>query len=170
MSVIVKCGNEDGGVKEDLAKKLNLFEKETEMFGRTFPNMYQILGDFHTLSSKCLYTSLSPHSIIVLEDLTTLGFNVLPRHIGFDLEHCFVVIEKLAKMHAVSVIMYENVRLLPSLIFLCRYCFRCIMLQDPSQVRLYSEGLYANNPLTKEWVAAGYKGLIDACSRWPGEF
>lgn len=149
MSVIVKCGNEDGGVKEDLAKKLNLFEKETEMFGRTFPSMYQILGEFHTLSSKCLYTSLSPHSIIVLEDLTTLGFNVLPRHIGFDLEHCFLVIEKLAKMHAVSVIMYEN---------------------DPSQVRLYSEGLYANNPLTKEWVEAGYKGLIDACSRWPGEF
>ncbi|ENN77501.1 hypothetical protein YQE_06027, partial [Dendroctonus ponderosae] len=164
ISVIVKCANEEGGVKENLEKELNLFEKEAEMFGRTFPAMYDVLGgmrnvfcslktncwvsgSFYTLSSKCLLTSLVPHKIIILEDLTALGFNVLPRHIGFDLEHCFLVVEKLAQMHAASVIMYEN---------------------DPSLVKLYSEGLYGNNPLTRDWVAAGYKGLIDACSRWPG--
>ncbi|XP_066249294.1 uncharacterized protein [Euwallacea similis] len=147
ISVIVKCGNEDGGVKQDLAQELHLFEKEAEMFGRTFPAMYDILGEYYNLSSKCLYTSLEPHKIIILEDLTTFGFNVLPRHIGFDLEHCFLVVEKMAQMHAASVIMYEN---------------------DPSLVKLYCEGLYGDNPLTREWVAAGYSALIDACSRWPG--
>lgn len=132
ISVIVKCGNEDGGIKQDMAKHLHLFEKEAEMFSRTFPAIYQILGKrfktkskefcifklwniffilghYYTLSSKCLYTSVEPHYIIVLEDLTTLGFQMLPRHVGFDLEHCFRVVEKMAQLHAASVIMYEKV-------------------------------------------------------------
>lgn len=44
ISVIVKCANEEGGVKEGLEKELHLFEKEAEMFSRTFPAMYDILG------------------------------------------------------------------------------------------------------------------------------
>ncbi|XP_018561758.1 uncharacterized protein LOC108903900 [Anoplophora glabripennis] len=147
ISVIVKCGNEDGGIKQDMAKHLHLFEKEAEMFSRTFPMIYQILGQYYTLSSKCLYTSVEPHYIIVLEDLTTLGFQMLPRHIGFDLDHCFRVVEKMAQLHAASVIMYEK---------------------DPSLVKHYGEGLYADNKLVREWVKVGYQSVIDACSRWPG--
>ncbi|VEN59744.1 unnamed protein product [Callosobruchus maculatus] len=147
LSVIVKCGNEEGGVKEDMAKKLHLFEKEAEMYSRTFPAIYEILGKYYTLSAKCLYTAIEPHRVIVMEDLTTSGFNVLPRHIGFDLEHCFMVVEKMAQMHSASVIMYEK---------------------DPSLVKHYAEGLYADNQIVRDWVAAGYKGLVDACSRWPG--
>ncbi|KAJ8979817.1 hypothetical protein NQ317_002081 [Molorchus minor] len=67
------------------------------------------VGQFYTVSSKCFYTSMDPHAIIILEDLTTLGFQMVPRHIGFDLEHCFKVVEKMALMHAASVIMYEKV-------------------------------------------------------------
>ncbi|KAJ8934114.1 hypothetical protein NQ314_013572 [Rhamnusium bicolor] len=67
--------------------------------------------EFYTLSSKCLYTCVNPHAIIILEDLTTLGFEMLPRHIGFDLDHCFKVVEKMALMHAASVIMYEKVHI-----------------------------------------------------------
>ncbi|EFA07343.1 uncharacterized protein LOC103314843 [Tribolium castaneum] len=147
LSVIVKCGNDDGGVKTDLAKKLHLFDKEIEMFTRTFPAIYEILGEHYTLSSKCLYACNDPHSVIVLEDLTTLNFEMLPRHIGFDLEHCCKVVEKMAQMHAASVIMYEN---------------------DPSLVKCYAEGLYADNEMIREWVSAGYGALSDACSRWPG--
>ncbi|CAH2003756.1 unnamed protein product [Acanthoscelides obtectus] len=147
LSVIVKCGNEEGGVKEDMAKKLHLFEKEAEMYSRTFPAIYEILGKYYTLSAKCLYTAIEPHRVILMEDLTTSGFNVLPRHIGFDLEHCFMVVEKMAQMHSASVIMYEK---------------------DPSLVKHYSEGLYADNQIVRDWVSAGYKGLVDACSRWPG--
>ncbi|KAJ3637964.1 hypothetical protein MTP99_001381 [Tenebrio molitor] len=147
LSVIVKCGNEDGGVKTDLAKKLHLFDKEIEMFTRTLPSIYKILGDHYTLSSKCLLASNEPHAVIVLEDLTTSGFQMLPRHIGFDLEHCFRVVEKLAQMHAASVIMYDK---------------------DPSLVKRYGEGLYADNEMIREWVSAGYSALSDACSRWPG--
>lgn len=49
MSVIVKVGNEDGGVKEDIAKKLHLFERESEMFVKTFPAIYDILGKYYCL-------------------------------------------------------------------------------------------------------------------------
>lgn len=62
------------------------------------------------MCSRCLYATLEPHAVLVLEDLTKSGYDVLPRHIGFDLEHCFRVVEKMAKMHAGSVIMYEKVR------------------------------------------------------------
>ncbi|KAG5877719.1 hypothetical protein JTB14_037169 [Gonioctena quinquepunctata] len=148
ISLIVKCGNEDGGVKQDIAKNLKIFEKEAEMFGRTLPAIYDILGESYTLSSKCYYTTVEPHAIIVLEDLTTIGFNMLPRHIGFDLDACFRVVEKMAKLHAASVIMYEK---------------------DPSLVRHYGEGLYHTEDKTVlDWIKAGYSGLIDACSRWPG--
>ncbi|KAJ3648690.1 hypothetical protein Zmor_020473 [Zophobas morio] len=147
LSVIVKCGNEDGGTKTDLAKKLQLFEKEIEMFANTFPAIYKILGENYTLSSKCLYASTDPHSVIIFEDLTTVGFQMLPRHVGFDLEHCFKVVEKMAQMHAASVIMYE---------------------ENPSSVKCYREGLYADNDTVRAWVKAGYSAVIDACSRWPG--
>lgn len=102
------------------------------MFSRTFPAIYEILGEYYTLSSKCLYACLENHAVIVLEDLTTLNFQMLPRHIGFDLEHCFKVVEKMAQMHAASVIMYEN---------------------DPSLVKHYGEGLYADNEMIREWVS-----------------
>lgn len=45
ISVIIKCGNEDGGTKQDIANKLHLFEKEAEMFNKTLPAMYDILGE-----------------------------------------------------------------------------------------------------------------------------
>ncbi|CAH0551704.1 unnamed protein product [Brassicogethes aeneus] len=147
ISVIVKCGNEDGGVKQDIAKKLMIFEKEAEMFTKTFPAIYDVLGEDFTLCSRCLFATIEPHAVIVLEDLTKTGYDVLPRHIGFDLEHCFMVVEKMARMHAASVIMYEK---------------------DPSKVKHYSEGLYGDNQLVRDWVAAGYQAVIDACSRWPG--
>lgn len=31
------------------------------------------------------------------------------RHKGLDLEHCFMVLEKLAQMHASSAVLYEKV-------------------------------------------------------------
>lgn len=96
------------------------------------------LGENYTLSSKCLYASTDPHSVIIFEDLTTVGFQMLPRHVGFDLEHCFKVVEKMAQMHAASVIMYE---------------------ENPSSVKCYREGLYADNDTVRAWVIEHISGL-----------
>lgn len=44
------------------------------------------------------------------------------RQIGFDLEHCMMIIERLAKFHAASVILNENVSKLIDL-FSFFFCF-----------------------------------------------
>lgn len=45
----------------------------------------------------------------MFEDLSPLGFQMHSRQEGYDLNHCLLVVQKLARLHAASVILYEQV-------------------------------------------------------------
>lgn len=45
----------------------------------------------------------------MFEDLTPLGFRMYNRQQGFDLQHCLMVIDKMACQHAASVVLHEKV-------------------------------------------------------------
>lgn len=66
-------------------------------------------GKDSTLSSNLIYCASQPETIIMFDDLTTRGFRMFDRRQGFDLEHCLLVVKKIATLHAASIILYEKV-------------------------------------------------------------
>ncbi|XP_033611562.1 uncharacterized protein LOC111874997 [Cryptotermes secundus] len=50
----------------------------------------------------------STDGVIIMEDLTPLGFRMVNRGVGLDLAHCLVVMRRLATFHAASVILYQQ--------------------------------------------------------------
>lgn len=47
--------------------------------------------------------------MIVFEDLKSLGYLMADREIGLDEDHCKIVLEKLGRFHAASMILAEQV-------------------------------------------------------------
>lgn len=45
----------------------------------------------------------------MLEDLSALGYKMTDRKKGMNVEHCLVVLKKIAKMHASSAVLFEKV-------------------------------------------------------------
>ncbi|XP_055845199.1 uncharacterized protein LOC129911422 [Episyrphus balteatus] len=66
------------------------------------PNKILILG------AKHLYSTTDPVQTIVLEDLTTHGFEIQSRQLGLDEDHCSVVLRKLGQFHALSMVLMKK--------------------------------------------------------------
>uniref|UniRef100_A0A6P7G6H9 Uncharacterized protein LOC114334274 n=1 Tax=Diabrotica virgifera virgifera TaxID=50390 RepID=A0A6P7G6H9_DIAVI len=147
LSVIVKCNSADGS-KRTLAEVWNLFDKEVEMYKTTLPVIHSLLKEESTISSNCYYTSLTPHALIIMEDLSESGYNMLSRQLGFNLEISIKVMEKMAKLHAGSILAYKK---------------------NPGVMKSYSTGLHNDaDELVRKWVKNGFSALADACLTWPG--
>ncbi|GLV39863.1 uncharacterized protein CBL_08073 [Carabus blaptoides fortunei] len=149
ISLIIKCAGEIGA-KELLAKGLGLFEKETETFKDVFPKLHSLLGGDIKISADCLLTEIKPKGLLVLKDLTPFGYKMADRKKGLDMEHCFMVLEKLAQMHASSAVLYEK---------------------DPHSMDKYDVGLFTgqyDNKIIEQFITSGFKSFVIATSKWPG--
>ncbi|XP_017775415.1 PREDICTED: uncharacterized oxidoreductase dhs-27-like [Nicrophorus vespilloides] len=148
MSVIIKIEFKDT-VMGFLTAGLQFFSKEMEMFSKTLPLMYDALGPDYEgcLSSLSLLTKNEPNAILVLQDLQPLGFKMVPRQMGLDLEHCQMVMKKIAQFHAASVVVTDK---------------------DPSAMKNYSSGMYSKNDLVSEWMRKGVESLAESCLQWQG--
>lgn len=107
MAVILKCADEEGSVRGELAKDLKLFEKESGTFKHTLPRLAKVLGC--KLWPTYVSSTLSKRSILILEDLTPLGYKMFQRHIGFDLNHCLLALKTISKFHAASLVVHTYV-------------------------------------------------------------
>lgn len=58
---------------------------------------------------KCVKVETDPYEIIVLDDLKADGYQMLNRKVGVDEIQAKLVLEKLAKFHAVSAVRYQKV-------------------------------------------------------------
>lgn len=62
------------------------------------------------LPFRCILGTRDPNDLIILEDLSLEGYKCADRRKGLDLDHVHLTIQKLAKMHAASVVYIEQVR------------------------------------------------------------
>lgn len=62
-----------------------------------------------SLAARCVYSAEEPNTVIIFEDLSPLGYQMYCRQEGYDLEHCLLVVKKLARLHAASVVLHEQV-------------------------------------------------------------
>ncbi|XP_068083604.1 uncharacterized protein [Anabrus simplex] len=151
--VIVKC-HPQGGFREVLLKKANVFDIETRMLQETLPAMYKLLNDakpgvYQPFAAKCVYHGNDPIQFIVLEDLRHSGFTLAKRHEGMDLMHCTMVVRALARYHAASIGLHN---------------------QNPSSVESYNKFVY-NQDMKEEMVKifeTGIRCLSEEVSQWPG--
>ncbi|XP_023036586.1 uncharacterized protein LOC6651722 [Drosophila willistoni] len=105
IALIIKTMPEEEGVKKEfLGEESKIFQTEIAMYTKVLPKFEKILqesGEDTILSAKCLYHSLTPRKVIVLEDLLPLGFEVV-RYRDFSQDELQAALSKLAKWHAVS--------------------------------------------------------------------
>lgn len=149
ISVIVKSSPR-GGLMEDLDKQVNLFEKEIHMFSKLLPAMYKVLDEpVASMSSDCYYVHVNgAHSLLVLEDLKPLEYVMHERQNGIDLDHCLMVMEKIARFHAASVVLYNK--------------------ESAKIPKIFDEGLYCNVDMIKDWVMLSFRSCSKAAMKWPG--
>ena len=82
------------------------------MMTDTLNKMNKLLGPKHRLSGKGLYVQREDPLFIVMEDLSALGFRMADRMCGLDLDHCILALRGLARFHASSVAVCEQVNYL----------------------------------------------------------
>ncbi|PSN47049.1 hypothetical protein C0J52_09365 [Blattella germanica] len=105
--VVVKC-RLLSGTTADVFGKTDIFRKEVEFYRRTSHAIQDILNevfpdDEEPIAPKCYYAC---EDFLVLEDLVASGFKMHNRRVGLNLEQCLLVMRRMAKLHAASVILH----------------------------------------------------------------
>ncbi|KAF5299407.1 hypothetical protein FQA39_LY11553 [Lamprigera yunnana] len=103
VSVIVKFLN-DSEEQKALNEDLQLFDNESCFYGEVFPLMAK-MGFQERIGPKAYLIS---KSMIIMEDMSALGYKMHNRQEGLDLEHCLAVVKKLATFHAASAALQKN--------------------------------------------------------------
>uniref|UniRef100_A0A182M3D1 CHK kinase-like domain-containing protein n=1 Tax=Anopheles culicifacies TaxID=139723 RepID=A0A182M3D1_9DIPT len=86
---------------------LDAFRKESETFQQLLPEFSRLVSADGTeqFGAKCYYATTEPVRTIVFEDLKALGFRMCDRTKGgLDYEHMALVMRKIAKFHAASML------------------------------------------------------------------
>lgn len=105
--IIIKCAPENDRIKE-LISDANAFGTEILMYTNTLPAMVSELPDKPIFSPRCFKCSLEKNVFIMMQDLREEGFKLDGRGRGMSLNHCLLVVRKLAELHAASVALYER--------------------------------------------------------------
>uniref|UniRef100_W8BS47 CHK kinase-like domain-containing protein n=2 Tax=Ceratitis capitata TaxID=7213 RepID=W8BS47_CERCA len=103
-SMIIKTMPEAEGHKKDMLKQMDIFEVEIGMYTRVLPRFEKYLrdvGDETKLMVPFLYHELTPHKVIVFEDIVPLGYNVMRARFPNPKE-VKAAYAKLAKWHGIS--------------------------------------------------------------------
>jgi len=79
------------------------------MLSDTLYKMNKLLEPKYRLSGKSLYVQNENPTLLVIEDLTFLGFRMADRLSGLDLAHSILALQGLARFHAASVAICEKV-------------------------------------------------------------
>ena len=105
ISLIVKLEPNEGPAV-DLIKDQKIFNTEQNIFKHILPEIEKIVGK--RFGPKCFYASQSMN-VIVLEDLTPLGYKPKDRQLGISMSYMLKVLDTIAEFHAGSVCQYEQV-------------------------------------------------------------
>lgn len=110
-SFIVKAMSDHKIAAENFGKdNYNVQSKEMEMYQRIAPEMRRVLEsineDADIIPSAAAVDH--EHEVFVLEDLVEKNFVMADRMKGLDMNHLLMVLRKLARMHAASVVLHEN--------------------------------------------------------------
>ncbi|XP_035775478.1 uncharacterized protein LOC118457762 [Anopheles albimanus] len=99
------------GIADELIQSMNLFPRETGMYGQVLPALEKLYADRGrpvTFGPRCLKLCSEPTAVIVLEDLRERDFRMANRRQGLDMEHSRMMLGRLAQFHAASAVYCEQ--------------------------------------------------------------
>lgn len=107
--VIIKTVLADTGAAKVISD-VKLYEKELVMYDRILPKFQKIMlsvGDNDQLYVPPLYIDYK-NKVLIFNDLKVAGFATCDRIMGLDWDHVNLVIAKIAKFHACSMVLAEQ--------------------------------------------------------------
>ncbi|XP_074109059.1 uncharacterized protein LOC141533866 [Cotesia typhae] len=125
-----------------------IFDNEILMMTKTLREMESVLQDGTKFGGQCYYSQVKNPAMLIIEDLTPLGFRLADRQARLDLSHCKLTLQRLAKFHASSVLVCEK---------------------DP-QVRInHRRGMFSAEfpPAVLTFFISGMRSLAKAADSWP---
>ncbi|XP_011060316.1 PREDICTED: uncharacterized protein LOC105149531 [Acromyrmex echinatior] len=146
-SIIIKLSPVHG-IRQKIVTQAGFFHTEMSMMSDTLDKMNKLLGPKHRLSAKILYAQNENPTLLVIEDLASLGFRMADRFSGLDLDHSLLAFRGLARFHAASVVLCEK---------------------NPKQKEMYTKGMFCNQHSleTKSFFILAVKALADEIANWP---
>ncbi|XP_051174228.1 uncharacterized protein LOC127289940 [Leptopilina boulardi] len=81
-------------------KQMGAFKKEAAFYNHFSPKVFN--GIYKKFIPECFFCTRD--EVIVLEDMTQIGFMPINKFVPFDFDHCTVMIKTLAKFHVKSLI------------------------------------------------------------------
>ncbi|XP_058055650.1 uncharacterized protein LOC131207058 [Anopheles bellator] len=110
VSLIVKA-QPNLGLTDEIVQSMNLFPKEMGMYATLLPaftRLYAERGRDVTFGPRCLKLCSEPMNVIVLEDMLDREFCMADRRHGLEMDHCRMVLRRLALLHAASAVYCER--------------------------------------------------------------
>ncbi|XP_030382235.1 uncharacterized protein LOC115629807 isoform X2 [Scaptodrosophila lebanonensis] len=89
-------------------EELAVYLREKIFYFDVLGKLEVLIGDGSKFGAKCLYTTREPIQTIVFDDLTQYGYKLASRQSGLNEEHCVVILKKLGKFHASSMVLAEK--------------------------------------------------------------
>lgn len=123
-----------GAVQAVVMEKNQIYPREIKVYSEFLVEVEKLLssvGDHTKFAPECLYTSFEPKNMLIFEDLREKGYKILPRDSLLRLDQALPIIVKLAKLHAVSAVLYER---------------------DPDIMNTFLEGSISNNPERQDFL------------------
>lgn len=111
ISLILKTNSTDDAIQE-IIEEFQVFDRETTTYNEVLiacEKLLQNIGDTLNFSPQLIYAS---SNVLVLEDVSVKGYSTMDRKQGLDLLHAKLFIQKLAKFHAATTILYKKVNYL----------------------------------------------------------
>ncbi|XP_068158779.1 LOW QUALITY PROTEIN: uncharacterized protein [Drosophila tropicalis] len=89
-------------------EELAVYLREKIFYFDVLGKLEVLIGDGTKFGAKCFYTTRQPIQTIVFDDLTQYGYKLANRQSGLNEEHCVIILKKLGKFHASSMILAEK--------------------------------------------------------------
>ncbi|PSN55859.1 hypothetical protein C0J52_02771 [Blattella germanica] len=134
----------------DFMKASDAHVREIEVYANTLPAIYVLTEkawpDMESFAPKLMFNI---DGILALEDLNVLGYRTLGRGITLNIELCMLVLKKLARFHAASVMLYIN---------------------DPDSMKHYDKSVFEDRQSHEgvmRFFTAMLTTLADVVAGWP---
>lgn len=114
--------------------KNNIYPREIQAYSEFIVEAEKLLSavnDETKFAPRCLHTSYEPKTMLMFDDMKEKGYKVLPRNQMLNYSKSVPIIEKLAKLHATSAVIYEK---------------------NPSSMDTYLEPSISTNPQRQDFL------------------
>lgn len=123
-----------GEIRSIIMENNFLYPKEMQFYDEILPAIYKMLhsiGLNTKLSPECYFTCNEPKKLLIFEDLKDLGYVMHDRKIELTKQETLLILTKLAKFHAASVILEK---------------------QNPNIMNLYRKGNITTDPNRQDFL------------------